>query len=73
MTLVVQLGLKFQQIDYTTAFAQAELLPGEEVYMSLPQGWEQTGKVLKLTKSVYSLVQAPSAWFTKLSQGLKEA
>eukprot|EP00957_Ditylum_brightwellii_P211711 15366495-Ditylum_brightwellii.AAC.3 len=38
--------------------------------MSLPRGWEQPGKVLKLIKSVYGLVQAPLHWFNKLSDGL---
>eukprot|EP00957_Ditylum_brightwellii_P035727 2708545-Ditylum_brightwellii.AAC.1 len=41
--------------------------------MSLPRGWEQPGKVLKLTKSVYGLAQAPLHWFNKLSAGLNEA
>eukprot|EP00957_Ditylum_brightwellii_P087817 6687674-Ditylum_brightwellii.AAC.1 len=36
--------------------------------MSLSQGWEQTGKVLRLTKSVYGLAQVPLAWFAKLFQ-----
>eukprot|EP00957_Ditylum_brightwellii_P100446 7656632-Ditylum_brightwellii.AAC.1 len=31
-------------VDYTNAFVQAELPEGEEVYMSLPRGWEQPGK-----------------------------
>eukprot|EP00957_Ditylum_brightwellii_P202896 15332303-Ditylum_brightwellii.AAC.1 len=38
MTLAVNLGLKSQQVDYTNAFVQAELLEDEEVYMSLPRG-----------------------------------
>eukprot|EP00957_Ditylum_brightwellii_P140797 10724894-Ditylum_brightwellii.AAC.1 len=30
MTLAVNLGLKSRQVDYTDAFVQASLLPGEE-------------------------------------------
>eukprot|EP00957_Ditylum_brightwellii_P079536 6047609-Ditylum_brightwellii.AAC.1 len=39
-----QLGLKSQQVDCTNDFVQAEIPLGEEVYMSLPQGWKQTRK-----------------------------
>eukprot|EP00957_Ditylum_brightwellii_P032911 2495498-Ditylum_brightwellii.AAC.1 len=30
MTLAVNLGLKLRQVDYTNAFVQVSLLPGEE-------------------------------------------
>eukprot|EP00957_Ditylum_brightwellii_P118044 9002732-Ditylum_brightwellii.AAC.1 len=72
MTLAVTLGLKSQQVDYTNMFIQATLPPGEEVYMSLPRGWEQPGKVLRLKKSVYGLAQALFVWFNKLKQGLED-
>eukprot|EP00957_Ditylum_brightwellii_P047105 3577258-Ditylum_brightwellii.AAC.1 len=64
------LGLKSKQVDYTHAFMQATLPKNEEVYMSLPCGWKQPGKVLKLIKSVYGLAQAQLRWFNKLSDGL---
>eukprot|EP00957_Ditylum_brightwellii_P068062 5167093-Ditylum_brightwellii.AAC.1 len=40
--------------------------------MSLPRDWEQSGKVLRLKKSVYGLAQAPLVWFKKLKQGLED-
>eukprot|EP00957_Ditylum_brightwellii_P185230 14105249-Ditylum_brightwellii.AAC.1 len=40
--------------------------------MAFPQGWEEPGKILKLTKTVYGLSQAPLAWFNKLSDGLHQ-
>ena len=72
MTLAVNLGLKSKQVDYNNAFVQAELKPGEEVYMEFPRGHKQEGKVLKLTKSVYGLANAPLNWFKHLSEGLNE-
>eukprot|EP00957_Ditylum_brightwellii_P128208 9778278-Ditylum_brightwellii.AAC.1 len=72
MTLAVTLCLKSRQVDYTNVFIQATLPPGEEVYMSLPIGWEQPGKVLKLKRSVYGLAQALLVWFKKLKQGLED-
>ena len=70
MTLAANLGLKSKQVDYTNAFVQADLPPGEEVYISLPKGYEDGSKVLKLSKLVYGLCQAPLNWFNKLSEGL---
>eukprot|EP00957_Ditylum_brightwellii_P053937 4085785-Ditylum_brightwellii.AAC.1 len=55
ITLATNLGLKSHQVDYTNAFVQVELPPDEEVYMVLPQGWDQPRKVLRLTKSDYGL------------------
>eukprot|EP00957_Ditylum_brightwellii_P146628 11162258-Ditylum_brightwellii.AAC.1 len=72
MTLAVTLGLKSCQVDYTNAFIQETLNPGEEVYMVLLRGWEQPGKVLKLKRLVYGLAQAPLAWFSKLKKGLED-
>ena len=50
------------QVDYTNAFAQAELNEGEKVYVELPKDFE-TDKigdyVLKLRTSLYGLNQAP--------------
>eukprot|EP00957_Ditylum_brightwellii_P086019 6544312-Ditylum_brightwellii.AAC.3 len=59
-------------MDYTNAFIQATLSPGEKVYMFLPRGWENQGKVLKLKKSVYGHAQELLAWFKKLKQGLED-
>eukprot|EP00957_Ditylum_brightwellii_P133706 10194545-Ditylum_brightwellii.AAC.1 len=41
--------------------------------MAFPCGWEKPGKVLKLTKTVHGLSQAPLRWFNKLSDGLHQA
>eukprot|EP00957_Ditylum_brightwellii_P007323 555956-Ditylum_brightwellii.AAC.1 len=70
MTLAANLGLKSRQVDFVNAFVQATLPENEEVYMFLPHGWEQPGKVLKLIKSFYGLAQAPLHWFNKLPDGL---
>eukprot|EP00957_Ditylum_brightwellii_P039531 2990449-Ditylum_brightwellii.AAC.1 len=51
ITLVVDFGLKSKQVDYTNAFVQTDLPKEEEVYMAFPHGWEEPGKVLKLTKT----------------------
>lgn len=63
-------GLVVVQVDYTNAFAQAILK--EEVYAELPQGFERSGYVLKLIRSLYGLVQAPRTFYEYLSDNLKK-
>ena len=62
-----------RQVDYTNAFAQAELK--EEVYVECPKLFgpkSGTDKVLHLLKSLYGLRQAPRTFFEKLKEGLEE-
>ena len=66
-------GWTTRQVDYTNAFAQAELK--EEVYVECsrlfgPQSG--TDKVLRLLKSLYGFRQAPRTYFEKLMAGLEE-
>ncbi len=50
-----------KQIDVESAFLNAELK--EDVYLKQPKGYEmEEGKVLKLNRALYGLVQAPKAW-----------
>jgi hypothetical protein len=62
-----------RQVDYTNAFAQAEL--HEEVYVEIPRDFAPTTGgdfILKLKKSLYGLKQAPKTFFEKLSAGLTQ-
>ena len=67
------LGLATKQVDFSNAFAQADVK--EKVYMELPKGFEPPSDgdhVLKLNKSLYGLRQAPLNWFEYLSVGLRK-
>jgi Reverse transcriptase (RNA-dependent DNA polymerase) len=62
-----------RQVDYTNAFAQADLK--EEVYVEYPRLYgPASGKdrVLHLLKSLHGLQQAPRTFFKKLKSGLEE-
>jgi hypothetical protein len=62
-----------RQVDYTNAFAQAEL--NEEVYVEFPRLFGPPSgedRVLELKKSLYGLRQAPRTFFEKLKAGLEE-
>jgi hypothetical protein len=73
LTMSIVMGLATKQVDYTNAFAQADLLSSEHVYVEIPKGFEpdcEGDKVLKLNKSLYGLHQSPIRWFDKLKDGL---
>lgn len=73
LTLTLKNGWSTRQVDYTNAFAQADLQ--EEVYIEPPRGFsglDGYDKVLRLRKSLYGLKQAPKTFFKKLRAGLIE-
>ena len=66
-------GWTTKQVDYTNAFAQAEL--SEDVYIERPKGFPRIDgrdTVFKLNKSLYGLKQAPKSFYDKLRTGLEQ-
>ena len=73
LSTVLTEGWATRQVDYTNAFAQANL--NEEVYLEFPKMFapkSRSNVVLKLVKSLYGLRQAPRTFFEKLRDGLLE-
>jgi len=62
------LGLDTKQVDYTCAFLHAPIT--EDVYVRMPRGFEEDGKVLKLQKSLYGLRQSPRNFFEHLKENI---
>ena len=60
LSLVAKWDHELAQFDVPTAFLYAPV--EEDIYMELPEGFEQPGMVCKLLKSLYGLKQAPRNW-----------
>jgi hypothetical protein len=60
LSLVAKWDHELAQFDVPTAFLHAGV--DEDIYMELPEGFEQPGMVCKLQKSLYGLKQAPRNW-----------
>lgn len=72
LALAARYGWDMHQMDFKSAFLQAEL--EEEVYVTLPAGWipeVADGQVFKLNKALYGLKQSPRAWYEKLRTGME--
>ena len=85
LILSLVLDLATRQVDYTAAFLHADidrdpnydlLTPEEQrrsgVYVEMPRGFTEPGKVLKLKKSLYGLKQAPRNFFQHLKAKLEK-
>ena len=73
LSLAVNLNWPLQQLDVKNAFLNGDL--DEEVFMSLPPGFENKlgkGKVCRLRKSLYGLKQSPRAWFERFGKAVKK-
>jgi len=68
LMMSILLGLETRQVDYVAAFVQADI--DTEVYVEMPRGFSQPGKVLRLKKSLYGLKQSPRNHFQNLSSKL---
>ncbi|KAG7369081.1 reverse transcriptase RNA-dependent DNA polymerase [Nitzschia inconspicua] len=58
-----------RQVDYTAAFVHAPL--HDVVYVCMPRGFAEEGKVLKLRRSLYGLKQSPRNFFLHLKSNLE--
>jgi hypothetical protein len=68
LILSIFIGLETKQVDYVAAFVQADI--DTTVYVEMPHGFAQPGKVLNLKKSLYGLKQSPRNHFQNLSSKL---
>ncbi|MBE0451949.1 MAG: hypothetical protein IBX70_14070, partial [Clostridia bacterium] len=67
------LGLTTKQVDYTAAFVHAPLKEKENIFVQMPRGFSEPGKVLKLNKCLYGLKQSPRNFYQFLTKNLEAA
>ncbi|GJW73285.1 retrovirus-related pol polyprotein from transposon TNT 1-94 [Tanacetum coccineum] len=71
LAFAAHMNMVVYQMDVKTAFLNGNLW--EEVYVSQPKGFvdpDNSNHVYKLKKALYGLIQAPRAWYDKLSSFL---
>jgi Reverse transcriptase (RNA-dependent DNA polymerase) len=72
-TLAMLAGWKGYVVDVKGAFLNGRFDKGEELFLKVPQGFEQFYKewqVLKLNRTIYGLKQAAQAFWTELLRAL---
>ena len=73
LIFTILFGLHTQSIDFSNAFAQANMPADTNIYLEMPENFASTDKsdcVLKLKKSLYGSTIAPRLWYEKLKKGL---
>jgi len=73
LSMAANWGWQVHHLDVKIAFLNGDLK--EDVYVSQPEGYVIKGKencVLKLSKALYELKEAPRAWNVKLDGSLKK-
>ena len=79
LMLILQciLGFQSQSIDFTNAFAQADIPSGEPVLIEITRDFKsdggQCGVVIRLNKSLYGQAQAAHLWYENLLNGLVDS
>ena len=74
LTIMIMAGWAASVVDVKGAFLHGEFEDGEEIYMEVPEGWENKypkGAVLKLLKTIYGLKQAAMAFWRMLLKCMK--
>ena len=73
LALAAYLDLEVHHLDVKTAFLNADLPEDVQVYMRIPEGFDDADPkrhALRLRKSLYGLKQAPRLWNKELSRFL---
>jgi hypothetical protein len=72
LSLAISQGLSIHHLDVQNTFLHSVL--EEDIYMKQPPGFEDSSKPTyhcKFNKALYSLKQAPHAWYSRLSSKLQ--
>jgi hypothetical protein len=65
IALAARMRWKLRHLDVITAFLNGLLQ--EEVYMIIPDGFSDAGKIYRLFRALYDLRQASRAWYNRIN------
>ena len=73
LIFTILFGLRTKSIDFSNAFAQANMPSDTNIYLEMPENFvtsDNSDNVLRLKKSLYGSTIAPRLWYEKLKKGL---
>lgn len=70
MALGAEYDLEIRQFDITGAFLQAFRNDGNQIHCELPEGMEESGICLEVTKALYGLRDSPLLWYKEFCNTL---
>jgi Reverse transcriptase (RNA-dependent DNA polymerase) len=70
MAIAARFDLELKQYDAVNAFVHTPL--NKKIYMRMPPGYRQRGKIFRLNKAVYGLREAPTLWQRLFTSTLRE-
>jgi hypothetical protein len=72
LAVAAQRHMVIEQLDVKTAFLQARVPDGENIYVRAPLGFGKEGSVLRLKSFLYGLRRSPKEWNRTLTEFLRE-
>lgn len=66
LAIAAKFDLETLQLDAVNAFVHADM--DETVFLRMPPGYSENGKVLRLNKALYGLRRSPLQWQQKLTR-----
>ena len=70
LVITIQKGWRVEKVDVEAAFLLGKL--HEDIYVSVPDGFDEVGAVAKLNSAIYGLVQASRAFYETIREFLVE-
>ena len=73
MAIAAKFDLEVDQLDVVNAYLNSKMSPDQQpVFVELPDGFKQAGKVAQLDRPLYGLKDAPVLWYNTLTETLEE-
>jgi len=68
--MTILIGLETKQIDYTSAFVQADI--DTDLYLEMPRGFSIEGKIWFINRSIYGFKKSPRNYYLHMKDKLRK-